>query len=168
MKSMFALSISVLALFIVGCAQGAGDSTTEGVLPSRLGFPLVLDALEPRCATMDCHGKPARNLRLYTGSGLRRSPMDVPGSGSTTDEEYEASFQSVVGLEPELMSIVVDENGAFPDRLTIVRKARGDEAHKGGSILVPGDKADICITSWLASSIDEETCRQAADVIPPW
>lgn len=117
---------------------------------------------------MDCHGKPARNLRLYTGSGLRLSAMDVPGSGSTTDEEYEASFQSIVGLEPEWMAIVVGESGAFPDRLTLVRKARGDEAHKGGAIFVPGDAADVCMTSWLSSTIDEDACKRAADVIPPW
>jgi hypothetical protein len=159
----------VLMVYLgTGCAQGAQELPAEGVLPSRVTFPLVLDALEPRCATMDCHGKPARNLRLYTSSGLRHSPADIPGSGSTTADEYEASYQSVVGLEPEWMAIVVAEGGLNPDRLTLVRKGRGDEAHKGGHILVSGDPADICLTSWLASSIDEEACHRAADVVPPF
>lgn len=157
-----------LLLVANGCLQTEDDSTTPGALPSHAAFPLVLDAIEKRCATLDCHGQPARNLRLYCSSGLRLDPADSPGSGSTTDAEYEADFQAVVGLEPEIMSIVVGERGEMPERLTFVRKGRGREKHKGGTILVPGDSADFCITSWLASRIDEDACTRAAEVIPPW
>lgn len=154
-------------LFPLGCMPESSDPPS-GELPSRLVFPAVLDALEPRCATLDCHGQPARNLRLYTGSGLRLAPLDVPGVDSTTDAEYEASFQSVVGLEPEIISIVVGEFGEQPERLTLVRKGRGKEAHKGGTILVPGDSADLCLISWLRSDIDLDACIRAAEVLPPW
>ncbi|UQA56935.1 hypothetical protein [Polyangium aurulentum] len=160
---------AALALALLGCERGDEIHSDEGwYLPSRVAFPKVLDALEPRCATLDCHGKPARNLRLYTSTGLRLLPSDVPGSGSTTEAEYEASYQSVVGLEPEVTSLVVGENGEAPERLTFVRKGRGAEAHKGGVVLIPGDSADACLTSWLASALDEDACARAAEVIPPW
>lgn len=166
-KQFVAFVSMMLALF--GCAQGAEFEPADAwQLPNRLDFPPVLDALEQRCATLDCHGKRARNLRLYTSSGLRHSAMDIPGSGSTTDAEYDASYQSVVGLEPELISFVVGEGGKTPERLTFLRKGRGTEAHKGGIVLVPGDSADTCITSWLRSNLDANACARAAEVIPPW
>jgi hypothetical protein len=163
------LSIASLTLALLGCVEGEEiDPDAAWQLPSRAAFPPVLDALEARCATLDCHGKPGRNLRLYASSGFRLSPSDVPGSGSTTEAEYEASYQSVVGLEPEVMSLVVGAQGEAPERLTFLRKGRGVEAHKGGVILIPGDSADDCITSWLASRLDGDACARAAEVIPPW
>ncbi|MFT3771626.1 MAG: hypothetical protein QM820_39945 [Minicystis sp.] len=127
----------------------------------------MMDAVERRCATLDCHGSPMRNLRLYSGSGLRLSAMDVPGSIATTDAEYEASYRSLTGLEPEIMSEVVEEKGQAPERLTLLRKARGLEYHKPGAIISEGDPADRCVTTWLASAIDQEQCMTAADVSPP-
>lgn len=163
------LPVVSLSLALLGCLPSEEiEPDAAWQLPSRAAFPPVLDALEPRCATLDCHGKPERNLRFYTSSGLRLLPSDVPGSGSTTEAEYEASYRSVVGLEPEWMSLVVGEQGEAPERLTFVRKGRGAEAHKGGVILVPGDAADDCVTSWLASRLDGDACARAADVIPPW
>ena len=157
---------ALLALLASGCANGE-EAVGPLELPDRATFPLVADALERRCATLDCHGAPARNLRLYTGSGLRLDPADVPGSGSTTEAEYDASYRSVVGLEPEIMSDVVAERGSAPERLTLVRKARGLEDHKAGALLRAGDPADRCVTSWLASATDEEQCALGADVAPP-
>ncbi|APR82050.1 Hypothetical protein A7982_07399 [Minicystis rosea] len=136
-------------------------------LPDRATFPLVADALERRCATLDCHGSVGRNLRLYSGSGLRLDPMNLPGSVSTTEAEYDASYRSLVWLEPEIMSAVVSEGGAEPERLTLVRKARGTEYHKPGAVIQAGEPADRCLVSWLASKIDEEQCTLAADFGAP-
>jgi hypothetical protein len=156
----------VVTLAAFGCAVGA-DGGVPHELPDRASFPLVSGALERRCATLDCHGDRARSLRFFTGSGLRLDPADVPGSGSTTEAEYDASYQSVVGLEPELMSAVVAERGSGPERLTLVRKARGLEDHKGGAVLKAGEPADRCVLSWLASATDETSCVSGAELGPP-
>lgn len=146
---------------------GSGGGDGELLAPEMAAFPPVLGALERRCATLDCHGDAGRNLRLYTGSGLRLDPKDVPGMGSTTAAEAEASYWSVVGLEPEELSLVVEQDGAHPERLTLVRKARGAEYHKPGAILELGDDADTCLTSWLADKLDEAACAKAAELSAP-
>ena len=159
------------ALILAGLHTACGWAPEmDGELrsPDRGTFPLVADALERRCSTLDCHGRPERNLRLYSGPGLRLAPGDVPGSGATTEAEYGASFESVVGLEPEVMSLVVAERGKAPERLTLVRKARGSESHKGGAVIVLGDESDQCLTSWLSSSANEEACAKAREIMSPW
>ena len=91
----------------------------------------------------------------------------MPGSGSTTDAEYEASYRSIIALEPEVLSVVVADGGAQPERLTLVRKARGTEKHAGHAIIVKGDAADRCLTSWLSPQLDEDACAQAAELPRP-
>ena len=157
-------------VMIMLCASGCAVATEEeGVLelPERASFPLVADALERRCATLDCHGTSTRNLRLYGGAGLRLDPAGVSGSGSTTEAEYDASYRSVVGLEPEIMSAVVLASGSAPERLTLVRKARGLEDHAAGAVLQAGAPADRCLTSWLASATDAQACALGAEVTAP-
>ncbi len=106
--AVLSLSLSLLAS---ACASPMEDNAASAV-PDRASFPLVSDAIERRCATLDCHGSPVRNLRLHTGTGFRLDPADVPGSGSTTAAEYEANYRAVLGLEPELIRTVVAEGGA--------------------------------------------------------
>ena len=79
----------------------------------------------------------------------------------TTSDELDATYQSIVELEPELMSAVVADHGMHPERLTLVRKARGTEAHAGGAIVAPGDPRDLCILSWLAGAADVLSCSAA-------
>jgi hypothetical protein len=162
-----AVALLAAALAAPGCARQA-DSEGDLHFPDRATFPAVASALDRRCATLDCHGTPERNLRLYGRSGLRLDPADVPGSGDTTEAEHDASYESIVGLEPEIMSLVVSERGRAPERLTLIRKARGIEAHKGGARIALGDDSDVCLTSWLGSAPDEEVCALAADLPPPW
>jgi hypothetical protein len=162
-----AAALLAVSLAAPGCAQRA-DPEGDVHFPDRATFPAVAGALDRRCATLDCHGTPERNLRLYGVSGLRLDPADVPGSGETTVAEHDASYESIVGLEPEVMSLVVSERGWAPERLTLVRKARGTEAHKGGARIALGDDSDVCLTSWLGSALDEEACAFAADLPPPW
>lgn len=166
-RHLGAAALLAMGLAALGCARGA-DSGDELRFPDRATFPAVAGALDRRCATLDCHGAPERNLRLYGRSGLRLDPADVPGSGDTTEAEHDASYESLVGLEPEVMSLVVSERGRAPERLTLIRKARGSEAHKGGARIALGDDSDVCLTSWLGSALNEEACALAADLPPPW
>jgi hypothetical protein len=98
---------------------------------------------------------------------MRLDPEAVPicsvplGGSSTTPDEHQATYRSLVGLEPAVMSAVVAAHGAHPELLTFVRKARGLEAHKGGVLITPGDDQDECITSWLAGSTDITACANA-------
>ena len=152
----------MLALVIVACTFPSSTATSTVTPPDRATFPPVADLLEKRCGTLDCHGSSFRNLRVYGSLGLRLAPTDRPLSkGQTTTDEYDADFASIVGLEPEIMTEVVTQGGASPDRLTFVRKARGTEHHKGGSLMQAGDPEDACITSWLAGHTDVAGCAAA-------
>ena len=152
----------ILALLIVACTFPSSTATNLATTPDRATFPPVADLLGKRCGTLDCHGSAYRNLRVYGSLGLRLAPTDRPlAHGQTTPEEYDADFESIVGLEPELMTEVVTQGGVQPDRLTFVRKARGTEHHKGGSLMNAGDPEDNCITSWLAGQTDVAGCISA-------
>jgi hypothetical protein len=135
------------------------------------GPGLLLDA---RCGTLDCHGSSQRNMVLYGFEGLRldtrtdpSEPVPLPGSQDTTLEELVADYHSVVGLEPEILTAVVQDGGARPERLTMIRKARGTESHKGNKLWDEGDDADVCITSWLASNVDKGACARALMAVEP-
>ncbi len=142
------------ALVLVACSVPASDGRyTPQALPDPATFPPVAALLDVRCGSLDCHGTVARNLRLYGSAGLRLSPSDRPlQPPCDTAGEVAQDYASVVGLEPETMSAVVVSGGQDPARLTLVRKARGAEAHKGGTIWSAGDDSDTCLTSWLAGS----------------
>jgi hypothetical protein len=164
----FALALLLLA----GCTatlqdQGAGKDGEFLSVPRRDRFPHVENAMLPSCGTLDCHGQISRNLRLFGLHGLRLRPTDNPLDGTTTREEYDASYWSIVGLEPEVISRVVLENGARPERLTMVRKARGIEKHKGGQIMSEGDALDRCIVGWLGGADSLADCDAVADVPRP-
>jgi hypothetical protein len=149
---------------LLSCSAPNVDATVTIAEPDRASFPPVGDLLEKRCGTLDCHGSAFRNLRLYGSQGLRYSPSDRPLSkGQTTDAEYDQSFRSLIGLEPEITSAVVTEGGAQPERLTLIRKARGTENHKGGAIWKEGDPSDLCVLSWLAGHTDAAGCVAAKD-----
>jgi hypothetical protein len=134
----------------------------ELLAPRRMGFESVADAMQPHCGTLDCHGQVGRNMRLFGSRGLRLLADANPADEATTPPEYDASFWSVVGLEPELMTLVIQEGGAEPERLSLIRKARGHEKHKGGTLMVAGDDLDSCLISWLTGPVPEARCRVAA------
>jgi hypothetical protein len=127
--------------------------------------------LDLRCGTLDCHGSTFRNMMLFGYQGMRLPLSDpnatpnLPGSADTTIDELVADYHSVVGLEPEIMTQVVLDGGASPERLTMVRKARGTESHKGNQIWNEGDDADVCLTSWLASNVDKGACARAINAV---
>lgn len=159
----------VLSLAVVAVLAACGSVKDQRVVFSEPepandkglhpNFHLVVDGIAKRCATLDCHGQVGRNFRFYWQRGLRLD--GVPGDNDTTNDEYEATYRSLVALEPFVMDAVV--NGlAPPESLTIVRKARGLENHKGAAQLVVGSNADRCLVRWLSGSFDADSCANAA------
>jgi hypothetical protein len=154
-----ALAVLVVTSALAACALPASDARVTEKLPDLAMFPIVAQLLVQHCGTLDCHGVRARNLRLFGNDGLRWAASDRPLSPAcTTQDEIDQDYDSVVGLEPEVMSAVIADGGASPERLSLVRKARGLEHHKGGAPFVTGDDADLCMTSWLAAETNTAAC----------
>jgi len=155
---------------LLGCSASVEDQTSQErsllVAPSRNDFPDVANAMQLRCATLDCHGQAGRNLRLYGYGGLRLSPTENPNGNPTTDPEIAADYTSVVGLEPETLSAVVSHE-VDPNQLTLVRKLRGTERHKGGQPAVEGDSLDRCIVLWLTAEHDPNPCAEVINAPTP-
>jgi hypothetical protein len=151
---------TILVAGLIGCsAPDEGRTTVVG--PDPTSFGAVAAYLDHRCGSLDCHGTRYRNLRMWGQDGMRLAPGDVPGGAQTTADEVDATYLAIVELEPELMAEVVAEQGARPERLTLVRKARGTEKHAGGAIMAPGDLRDTCIVSWLAGATNVPACTDA-------
>jgi hypothetical protein len=162
--------VALLALPVVLAAAACGAAPSDARIgidaPDRTQFPPVADFLGHRCGSLDCHGNAQRNFIIYGTEGLRLTPPDAslpftPGGQRTSVAEYDATYRSLVGLEPTLMSEVVAGHGAHPEVLTFVRKARGEEHHKGGQLITPGDDQDVCIATWLAGQTDTTRCANA-------
>jgi hypothetical protein len=156
-----ALALAAGLVACVGCSAPAPDERyTQTALPDAGTSPPVAELLELRCGTIDCHGTQYRNLRIYGSAGLRWSPGDRPFVPvCDTPDELAQTYLSVLGLEPETMSAVA--SGGDPSRLTMVRKARGTEDHKGGAIWTQGDDSDTCLVSWLTGKADPAACDRA-------
>lgn len=152
---------------LVACSAPASDGRyTQTTLPDSASFPPVAQLLELRCGSIDCHGTPWRNLRIYGSTGLRWSPTDRPLVPTcSTADEIAQTYLSVVGLEPEAMSAVA--SGGDPSLLAMVRKARGTEAHKGGQIWTQGDDSDTCLVSWLTGQPNGAACDSAITSLLP-
>ncbi len=142
-------------------ASATVDPTAGDAGPNRQQFDFVAPVLARRCGSIDCHGSIYRNMRIYGYGGLRLpsgtetiTPMTP---NRVTDVEAQASYDSVVGLEPEIMRTVVQQGGAGIERLTFVRKGRGTEDHKGNKRL--DANSDTCVSTWLAGHVDEAACR---------
>ena len=126
----------------------------------------VTTVFEKRCGSLDCHGNPGRNMRIYSSRGLRL-PNDAGlsvGVGDTTLDEITANYQSIMTLEPEQTNKVLD--GEDPNTLLVLKKPLAVESHKGGQTIRQGDDAANCILSWLkedlTSPVDKNACAQAA------
>ncbi len=98
---------------------------------------------------------------MWGQDGMRLDLGDIPGGSQTTAAEIDSMYSAIVQLEPEIMSEVISDHGQNPERLTLVRKARGTEKHAGGTILIPGDVRDRCLLSWLEGATDGPACSQA-------
>jgi len=157
-------TLYALAALVVACSTPDSNARIGVTEPDRTQFVPVGQFLDRRCGTLDCHGREERNFRVYGCEGLRLDPENSPrcrknGGVDTTNPELDATFRSLVGLEPAVTSAVVQGKGQHPELLTLVRKARGTESHKGGALIVPGDSQDQCLTSWLAGKTDVAACN---------
>jgi hypothetical protein len=152
------------ALAVAACSSPDSSATVDPTAgdagPSRDQFDFVAPVLARRCGSIDCHGSIYRNMRVYGYGGLRTGTeaTDPMTPMRDTAAEVQATYDSVVGLEPELMRTVVQQGGAGVERLTFVRKGRGAEDHKGNKRL--NADSDLCVTSWLANHVDEDACRR--------
>ena len=153
---------AALALSSFACSTPDTGARVDPIGPDKATFGPVAQMLERRCGSLDCHGETHRNLRLYGYGGLRLDPGVLPEQ-DIQPAEIDADYDAVIALEPEKMADVVREKGASPDRLTLVRKARGSEDHKGGRPVSVGDDADICLTTWLASATNTAACLRTLD-----
>lgn len=166
---MIRFAVPLFVVTVIGCTIPPSDSRSRPqALPDATAFPPVAQLLDVRCGSVDCHGTVARNLRLYGSAGLRWSTSDRPLSPVCDRKaEVDQDYESVVDLEPEAMGQVVASGGANPDALTMMRKARGTESHKGGKIWNEGDDSDTCLVSWLSGKADAGACAKGlADALP--
>ena len=150
------------AVVAPGCSTPGNQDAVVGLRgPDRTAFASVSPALIRSCGTLDCHGSRLRNMRLFGYSTGRLLAQDAPLSAGTTDAELDQNYRGVVGLEPEVMSAVVASGGADVQRLSLFRKGRGLDNHKGGVRMAPTDPLDKCLVSWLAGKLDAASCDAA-------
>ncbi len=161
------LSIVCLASLLSACDL-SGDSYSSALqtieVPSRATFKGPALMMMRHCGTLDCHGSNYRNFRLYGKGGRRLDPSHHPDAPETTAAELDADFDAVISVEPELMSSVIAQGGRYPGVLSITRKGRGEEAHKGGAPISKGDASDLCWTSWLKDDVDTAACAESVVV----
>jgi hypothetical protein len=151
--------------------------------PLRIYGNAGLRRPEPDLGTEDCNtGDDCGALRTCEeGNGcLDAKIYDYAeyysgGSINTTPTERLENWRSICGLEPELMTVVyccsagegvcngfnyaascADEANYDPVRLTLVRKARLREKHKGAQIWGSGDAGDKCLTNWLTGAYEND------------
>lgn len=164
-----------LAVLAVGFAGGQGCKVdlapNEITCPPLEDFKNVSPLLEKRCGTLDCHGNTSRPMRIYGQYGLRYGEDEDLYSGNlaapTTQDELERNYYAVCGLEPEKMTFV-QRGEEDPETLTLVRKPRLTEKHKGGRIWNQGKVEDRCFVGWIESDyepgeMDATDCKDAVD-----
>jgi hypothetical protein len=157
----------VLVLVLAACASRPDDSSVPKLAVASLDVDsytsLVQPVFERRCGSLDCHGQLPRGLRVYGEIGLRL-PNDaglVPGGGATTPEEALATYQSIMGLQPEKMDAFLLTPGRTQTdayQLLILTKGTAIERHRGGPAIQRGEPAEQCIVTWLLGSADPGLC----------
>jgi hypothetical protein len=159
-SALFAVAVTATTIGVTSCSSVSNERIGIDAPPfSEQTFQPFGDYLIYRCGTLDCHGNSGRNFQIWGCDGQRldadASPactkFEDPGGSLTTIEEYQATYRSLVGLEPQVMSTVwagcggasgPDGGDAYPppstchpELLTFVEKARGIEKHKGGQLI---------------------------------
>jgi hypothetical protein len=161
------IRVVMVASVALGACSGPDSEPVSFAAPARAGFEGPSNVLHGRCGSLDCHGQITRSLRVYGQYGLRLAASDGPGGVETTAAEHDENYRSVLALEPEELAAVTAQSGARPERLTLIRKARGVEAHKGGTVFGSADPGDRCLTSWLAGNVDAEACDAGRELARP-
>jgi hypothetical protein len=174
-----AWAVAALGLALAGCLSEAelgsgapacpspGERCLDPQNPACFGeFRVVHQVLERRCGTLDCHGDPARPFLVYGQLAHRRPGGEIyaeskdqyfpGGTEPTTPFELMGTHQSACALEPEKMDAVV-KGQAGVDTLTLVRKPRLQEKHKGGRLWGAGtaNTGDFCLVAWITGRFAE-------------
>jgi len=153
----------------LGCLSDSDLGTGQPACPPLDDFRAVNNVLERRCGTLDCHGDVARPFIVFSQTGLRRLPASgeveaideyvTGGFEPTTDHEVLGTYISACYLEPEKMDSVIKGELEETD-LTLVRKPRLEEKHKGGRLWnARTQKGDKCLLSWVQGGVDIEACE---------
>lgn len=175
---------AALAVTALGCGGYDPNATTELYLPDYEIYKAeVHPFLNKQCGTLDCHGQVGRPFRNYGSRGLRlfdRQARLAPGGEDTVEEEFRASYESLIGLEPEATRrVVAGEQDART--LLVMRKPAGSapgqdpsnagERHKGGNIGTNGGSLLNCLYAWLSinktggfSERDAKECEDARNL----
>jgi hypothetical protein len=170
----FVLVVFVALALAVALGSGCAPLPDDGSLPSlpvtgldRASYEaMVQPVVERRCGSLDCHGQLPRGLRVY-GQNSLRLPNDAGlavGSGKTTSAEAQATYASIVGLEPEKTSAFAAQSPrteAEAYELVVLSKPLERERHRGGTSLRKGEPAEQCIRSWLLGAADGAACTAA-------
>lgn len=154
---------------ITACSSVDPGAVTTAVGPAFGAdgddFRPISAVVERRCGTIDCHGNAARPMRIYGQYGLRK-PIDDPPDGyypgglaPTSADELRDNYRSMCGLEPEILARVMAKDDE-PEALTMVKKPRLLEKHKGGLVWNKGDDGDACVINWLTGVDDTSPCDQ--------
>lgn len=165
------LALLPMTALLVACSS-VDTSTYDHLKGPAFGtegddFRPVSSVIERRCGTLDCHGSLARPMRIYSQFGLRKHIDKNPDAGeyypggleATTLDELTDNYDSMCGLEPEKLNLVVSKKAAV-DTLTLVRKPRLAEKHKGGLVWNKGDDGDACVINWLTGTGDTSPCAE--------
>ena len=164
-----ALSITAASLVAIAIAACAGTPDNNARVDPKVSltapdnFAVVSDAMVYRCGSIDCHGSKYRNMRFYGYSSERLDAGTEVDQGKSTPDEVYKNYEAMAGVEPEIFAQVIADKGANPERLTLYRKALGLEAHRAGTRITPGEDADICLKSFLASNINLTSCQAVTD-----
>jgi hypothetical protein len=157
-----------LLVGIAGCSGPKDGQVTTLEMPDDMTFPPVSDMLEVSCGTLDCHGAIDRNFRLYGFYGVRLSRDDVTGLGSTSVDEYQANYVSLISVAPEALRAIVASHGQGFDHWIVITKGTNAEVHKGGQRMKPNSPAYNCLKSWVLGAVDMNACSDATgSVMPP-
>lgn len=147
---------------VVACAAEDGEGRLGADVLDRESFSAPGQVLVRRCGSLDCHGSPYRNYRLFGYGGARLDPIHRPDHPDTTTSELTLNYDATVGVEPERTREIA-QGEASVESATLIRKARGVERHVGGQRLIPGSAADTCVVSWWLGALDDRACEAALD-----
>ncbi len=124
--------------------------------------------MEKRCGALDCHGQIGRPLRIYSANGLRKNdgPNGARDTRGTQPDEQNANYYSVVGLEPEQISLSRVSEGAYDDFLLLKKPLSiegGGVRHKGGPVLRSTDSGFECMITWISGAVNKAKCEDGAN-----
>jgi hypothetical protein len=168
-----AVATWVLAALVVATGNACSSPDSGAIspldLPDKQQF-LTQDVglfMEKRCGALDCHGQVGRPLRIYSANGLRKNdgPKGARDTRPTQPDEQLANYYSVVGLEPEEISISHATKGEFVDFLLLKKPLgidQGGVRHKGGSVLRSTDSGFECLITWISGEANKAKCDDGA------